>query len=80
MFSLNLPRFFTRLYGEGKMTAISKLTYIWTLSRVFTDTIVDYGVYTSFGYHTNLQPISKSFLAIKDINKALIQKVTIKHI
>ena len=29
-------------------------------------------VYTSFGYHTCLQPISKKFLAIKDINKLLL--------
>ena len=35
-------------------------------------TIVDYGVYTSFGYHTLLQPVSKNFLAIKDINKPLL--------
>ena len=27
--------------------------------RVFSYTIVDYGVYTSFGYHTYLHPISK---------------------
>ena len=39
----------------------------------FTYTIVDYGVYTSFGYHTILRPISKSFLAIKDITKPLRQ-------
>ena len=31
MFVWKLPRFFTRLYGEGKRAAISKLTYIWTL-------------------------------------------------
>ena len=31
MFVLKLPRFFTRLYGEGKRAVISKLTYIWTL-------------------------------------------------
>ena len=41
------------------------------LPRVFTYTIVDYGVYTSFGYHTFLRPISKSFLTIKYINKHL---------
>ena len=29
-------------------------------------------VYTDFGYHTSLQPISKNFLAIKDINKPLL--------
>ena len=40
--------------------------------RVFTYTIVDYGVYTSSGYHTFLWPISKSFLTIKDINKSLL--------
>ena len=28
MFVLKLPRFFTRLYGEEKSAAISKLTYI----------------------------------------------------
>ena len=39
---------------------------------VFAYTIVDYGVYTSFGYHTFLQPISKTFLAIKDITKPLL--------
>ena len=39
---------------------------------VFTYTIVDYyGVYTSFRYHTFHRPISKKFLAIKDINKPL---------
>ena len=27
-----LPRFFTRLYVEGKRAAISKLTYTWTPS------------------------------------------------
>ena len=32
MFVLKLPRFFTRLFGEGKKAAISKLTYIWTPS------------------------------------------------
>ena len=32
MFVLKLVRFFTRLYGEGKRAAISKSTYIWTLS------------------------------------------------
>ena len=39
---------------------------------VFTYTIVDYGVYTSFGYHTFLQPIFKNFLAIKDIIKPFL--------
>ena len=34
--------------------------------------VVDYGVYTSFGYLTFLQPISKNFLPIKDINKPLL--------
>ena len=33
----------------------------------------DYGVYTSFGYLTFPWPISKSFLAIKDITKPLRQ-------
>ena len=28
-----------------------------------------YSVYTSFGYHTILRPISKSYLTIKDFNK-----------
>ena len=33
---LKLPLFFTRLCGEGKRAAISKLTYIWTsLSRSY---------------------------------------------
>ena len=32
MFVLKLPPFLTRLYGEGKRAAISKLTYIWTPS------------------------------------------------
>ena len=32
MFVLKLPPFFTRLNGEGKMAAISKLTLIWTPS------------------------------------------------
>ena len=39
---------------------------------VFTYTIVDYGVYTSFGHYTFLRPISKSFMAMKDINKPLL--------
>ena len=39
---------------------------------LLTYTIVDYGVYTSFGYHTFLRPISKSFLAIKDIIKTVL--------
>ena len=34
--------------------------------------IVIYGVYTSFVYHTFLQPISKNFLAIKDIKKPFL--------
>ena len=34
--------------------------------------VVDYVVYTSFGYLTYLQPVSKSFLAVKDINKPLL--------
>ena len=42
--------------------------------RVSTYTKVDYGVYTNFGYHTSLQPISKNFLAIKDINKPLLHE------
>ena len=32
MFVLKLPRFFTRLYSEGKRAAISKLKYIRTPS------------------------------------------------
>ena len=45
-------------------------SYHWP--RVFIYTIVDYGVYNSLGYHTYLRPISKNFLAIKDINKPLL--------
>ena len=32
MFVLKLLSFFTRLYGEGKRAAISKLTYLWNPS------------------------------------------------
>ena len=32
--NFQLPPFFTRLYGEGKRAAISKLTYIWTPSCI----------------------------------------------
>ena len=32
MFVLKLPPFFTGLNGERKRAAISKLTFIWTLS------------------------------------------------
>ena len=32
-----------------------------------------YSEYTSFGYHTFRQPISKTFLAIEEINKSLLQ-------
>ena len=39
---------------------------------VFTYTVVDYGVYTSFGDPIFLRPFSKSFQIIKDINKPLL--------
>ena len=35
MFVLKLPRFFTRLYGEEKSAAISKLIQIWTPSSSY---------------------------------------------
>ena len=46
--------------------------------RVFTYSIVDYGVHTSFGNHTFLRPISKSFLTFKDINKKVSDPIDLQ--
>ena len=35
--------------------------------------VFTYTIYTSFGYHTFRQPISKTCLAIEEINKSLLQ-------
>ena len=70
-----LRRSFLILLSEsGKKLWIKKIIkdILLSMAKGFYLHHVDYGVYTSFGYCTNLQPISKSFLAIKYINKPFL--------